>query len=299
MDNQDKKVQKNDALWAAVSRGEVDGIAEIVVTGADVDFRGEGGVTPLMAAARSGRTDIMDILLRLDAGIDCQDDKGLTPAMWAAKASQPDALKLLLKAGADTGVRNADGKTVMTMARDSHDIPIYAILQAAEEGRLFAPRGEAGQDGAPTSRSRSKASQSRERDDRSGTPGSGVPRGLVLTLAALAVVAVASLLFLGFSGVGPLSAAQGLIKGNRAEMEAHRTLLYAVEYIEKVRHDKGAVPDHLPGAIKAVKGTWSYRALNEHRYVLSLTEKGRTYSYDSDEGLQAAFPELGSWGKAR
>ncbi len=295
MDDQDKKAQKNDALWTSVRRGEVDNIAEIVVTGADVDCRGEGGVTPLMAAAKSGRTDIMDILLRLDADIDRQDDKGLTSAMWAAKASQPDALKMLLKAGADAGIRNAEGKTVTTMARDSHDIPIYAILQAAEEGRLFAPKGEAGQDGPATPQKRLTVAPS----PSSGTRNSGMPRGLVLTLAAVAVVAVASLLFLGFAGVGPLSSAQGLVKGNLKEMDAHRTLLYGVEYIEKVRHDKGAVPSQLPGAIKAVEGTWNYRVLSKHHYVLSLTEKGRTYTYDSDQGLRAAFPELGSWGKGR
>lgn len=299
MDNESKKVQKNGALWAAISHGEAENIAEIVVTGADVDCRGEGGMTPLMAVARFGRTDVMDILLRLDADIDCQDDKGLTPVMWAAKASQPEALKMLLRAGADVDVRNADGKTVMAMARDSHDIPIYAILQAAEEGRFSVPREEAGQDAARSPSHRPKTAMPRERFEDSGSRRSGMRRSLMVALASAAAVIVFSLLLLGFYGVGPLSAAQGLINGRQAESDARETLLFGVEYIEKYRHDQGKIPDHLPGAVQSVQGKWTYKVLNDKRYVLSLTEKNKTYTYDSVEDLKTAFPELLSWGKRR
>ncbi len=69
--------------------------------GADPDFSGEYGLTPLMSAALVNDMEALDILLKAHASPDKRDPSGRTAIFFAAESSSLDALKYLIAYGAD------------------------------------------------------------------------------------------------------------------------------------------------------------------------------------------------------
>ena len=80
----------------------------------DVDGRGAGGVTPLMAAALYGDAALVKRLVDLGAEVDAATASNATALMWAV----PDVGKMrpLLDAGADVNARTDDGRTPLLIA---------------------------------------------------------------------------------------------------------------------------------------------------------------------------------------
>jgi ankyrin repeat protein len=62
--------------------------------GADVNARGDQGMTPLHAAALGGNLDLADLLLKRGANPALKDDAGQTPLQIAARNDDPDSAKL-------------------------------------------------------------------------------------------------------------------------------------------------------------------------------------------------------------
>ena len=79
--------------------------------------RGEGGATPLMAAALYGDAQVVKQLLAAGADANAANAAGVTPLMWAAprvEIAQP-----LLEAGADVHARSEDGRSALLIASGS------------------------------------------------------------------------------------------------------------------------------------------------------------------------------------
>jgi thioredoxin-related protein len=68
----------------------------LIKSGADVDIRNSGGITPLMMAAGAGRRDIVKQLLAAGARVDFKDYQGNSVTDWA-KRSKDDGLVAMLE----------------------------------------------------------------------------------------------------------------------------------------------------------------------------------------------------------
>jgi ankyrin repeat protein len=124
---------------------------------AAVDHRNDSGETPLIAAAEAGKTDMIDVLVKNGANINAQKQldvnysasflefgrfsmtgsmpvgqmpgsapppkpefvawRGMTALMWAARKGDAQTLLYLIAKGADITIKDAKGRTAMTMAR--------------------------------------------------------------------------------------------------------------------------------------------------------------------------------------
>lgn len=91
-DTRSGNAMANTALHAALAGvSALAVVLRLVESGADVDARAAGGVTPLHVAASRGQRPVVDLLLAHGADPDVRDDQGRTPARLAAERGH-DAL---------------------------------------------------------------------------------------------------------------------------------------------------------------------------------------------------------------
>ena len=67
----------------------------LINSGADVDIRNSGGITPLMLAAGAGRRDIVKQLLAAGARVDFKDYQGNSVTDWAKRSKDEELVALL------------------------------------------------------------------------------------------------------------------------------------------------------------------------------------------------------------
>ena len=103
----------------ASSDATVSQVRECLDLGADVNARGEYGLTPLMFAAQSNENpEVISLLLKAGAEVNAKEKLGWTPLMQAAMFnSNPEVISTLLKAGA--GSQCEDGIWVYSADRRS------------------------------------------------------------------------------------------------------------------------------------------------------------------------------------
>ncbi|KAF8066398.1 CTTNBP2 [Scenedesmus sp. PABB004] len=99
-------------LEAAARANDAAAAADAIADGADLNARGGGGQTPIMAATLSGSTDVVRLLLSehraaLDLSLGEQD--GYTPLHGAGFQGRAEAAALLIAAGLDPRERHQDG----------------------------------------------------------------------------------------------------------------------------------------------------------------------------------------------
>jgi ankyrin repeat protein len=157
----------NKELLLAAHRGELDKLKQLLDAGADVNYRNEDSMTPLMFAVTSDHLDIVNELIRRGADIttaamngatalhlaanfghvdilkkiidthlaerdhlNAQDSRGQTALHGAAEGGMVNSVMLLLQKGADATIMDDDGNTA------------YDLAQSPEiRGLLPAPRG--------------------------------------------------------------------------------------------------------------------------------------------------------------
>jgi ankyrin repeat protein len=83
----------------------------------------QGGLTPLMFAARAGCSECAELLLDAGADIDLADPYGVTPVMVAALNLQNDLAAYLIEQGADIAQWDLYGRTPLYVAIDLVDYP--------------------------------------------------------------------------------------------------------------------------------------------------------------------------------
>lgn len=100
--------------------------------GADPNLSGNGGDTPLIAAARVGYLDAINWLLTAGARVDAENRMGETPLIVAVQQRQPLAVKRLLAAGANPDkADSAAGLSARDYAeRDSRSRQILQLIEA-------------------------------------------------------------------------------------------------------------------------------------------------------------------------
>jgi ankyrin repeat protein len=122
------------ALLKAARFGALGAVAALLEAGADPNFVGAGGVTPLHAAALSpAGAPVIRLLLSRGANPNARDGEGETPLHYAAEACNAEAARLLLERGADPRAEDRRGRTPLDLARcrEAAEILRQALEQAA------------------------------------------------------------------------------------------------------------------------------------------------------------------------
>ncbi|CAD5166256.1 unnamed protein product [Musa acuminata subsp. malaccensis] len=107
-------------LMFLANEGDLDGIKEVLGSGADVNFRDIDGRTALHVAACQGFADIAQLLLRIGAEADPEDRWGSTPLADAIHYNNNEVIRLLEKNGAKVRVAPMHVKNV-------REVPEYEI----------------------------------------------------------------------------------------------------------------------------------------------------------------------------
>jgi ankyrin repeat protein len=91
----DVPVQGTPPIVLAAGEDCADTIRFLVSRGADVNARGEGGLTALMAAARRGLVPIAELLIASGADPEARNDRDQTAWFYAAMSGQQEFVELL------------------------------------------------------------------------------------------------------------------------------------------------------------------------------------------------------------
>ncbi len=105
-------------------------VAELLVSGAQIDARNNDGNQALWFACFSGSLEIMDLLIATGIDINNQNDNGATCLMYAASSGKDEIVAKLLQAGVDTGVKTLDDYTALDMAAN---LASLKLIRKAEQ----------------------------------------------------------------------------------------------------------------------------------------------------------------------
>jgi ankyrin repeat protein len=132
-------------FFAAVQRGDVKHVSDLLANGIDIHVRSTErfyqGYTALHYAARDGRVPVMQLLLSRGANLNLTANKNDTPLYVASVSNQPAAVELLLKNGADPNefiVR--DGPFDVAITAGNSDI-VEIFLNAGAKPNFRHPDG--------------------------------------------------------------------------------------------------------------------------------------------------------------
>jgi ankyrin repeat protein len=109
-----------------------DKIQLLLDAGADVNWKGVDGQTPLLRAAWLHPIDIIQLLLRHKAQVDLPgkwSNLEWTPLMMAAYSRKMESVRLLLEAGADRTLKDSEGKTALHRAIEQNNKEIVDLLR--------------------------------------------------------------------------------------------------------------------------------------------------------------------------
>lgn len=120
------------SLLLAVSRGYYEIAKVLISAGADVNFEGIHGNTPLMLASSNGYESIVKLLLDNRADVNKRSRIGSTALMNAASAGYVNIVKMLLDKNADVNVKNNLGDTALMLAQKNGHENIAEILKSVE-----------------------------------------------------------------------------------------------------------------------------------------------------------------------
>lgn len=136
----------SDELFAAVRRGDVERVKELLDEGADVNEPEPNGMTVLMVAASENQNAVVqELLARKEINVDAQDDLGMTALMLAAAGNNITVAKLLLNAMAGDELLNSDSEAADDIARARGNFALADLIvqrqnmrkvQQAEELKL-------------------------------------------------------------------------------------------------------------------------------------------------------------------
>lgn len=121
-------------LHVAAISGETTVGAYITECGGDVNLPDNNGNTPLHLAAMNNKRLFVSMLLWGEANVNATNSEGNTPLHEAAKRGFAQVAYMLLQDGGDSAkdLVNADGKTALTLAKESGDQKTIECIENPE-----------------------------------------------------------------------------------------------------------------------------------------------------------------------
>jgi ankyrin repeat protein len=124
-------------VWQAAYDGNLEAVRSAVERGADVNARGKGGFSALLAAARNGHLDVVKYLVERGADINKRDNqRNKTPLLAASFDGHYDIVKYLVDKGADLNAQGVNGWTPLHDAAyiGNFEIVKYLVDHNADVG---------------------------------------------------------------------------------------------------------------------------------------------------------------------
>jgi ankyrin repeat protein len=117
-------------MWAGFNGHAA--VAEYLLdAGAAIDAKDSSGRTALMYASSGPFSETVGLLLERGAEVNAQGTlEGFTPLMTAAAEGLADVVRVLLGAGADRNIKDVDGDTALTFARQNGHTEVVALLES-------------------------------------------------------------------------------------------------------------------------------------------------------------------------
>ncbi len=103
-------------LIKAAKDGNLAKVTELLNTGADVNFKSDTGVTPLIAASAAGRLNVVKALVDKGANLNIQGPDNYTALAEATDHNFPDIVSFLIEKGANLELKEANGFTPLLIA---------------------------------------------------------------------------------------------------------------------------------------------------------------------------------------
>ncbi|MDQ0642959.1 ankyrin repeat domain-containing protein [Microbacterium murale] len=115
-------------LLAAASTGDVEGVRTALRDGADLETRGENGMTALIIAAKANHVEAARTLIEAGADVNAQDDIQDSAYLYAGARGHDEILRLTLESGADLSSTNRFGGTALIPASERGLLSTVQIL---------------------------------------------------------------------------------------------------------------------------------------------------------------------------
>ena len=121
--------KRDESLWGAARRGEIETIRKHLAEGGDVNARNNEGDTLLASAALVGENEMVRYLLKQGADSKLGNKERDTALHGAAFLGQLQAVQLLIASGADINARNQQGRTPLDNAFGAWNQEIQGVVQ--------------------------------------------------------------------------------------------------------------------------------------------------------------------------
>jgi len=114
-----------------LSARTIDAARSALDAGADIEARGDGGATPLIAATKRNDVDLARMLIGAGADVNAKDDIQDSAYLYAGARGHDDILVLTLENGADLTSTNRFGGTALIPASERGLLSTVLILLEA------------------------------------------------------------------------------------------------------------------------------------------------------------------------
>jgi ankyrin repeat protein len=117
-------------MWAAFN-GHTQVVAFLLEKGAKVDAKDASGRTALMYASSGPFRETVELLIKKGADVNLQGtQEGFTALMTAAAEGQAEVVRLRLAHGADPSLKDGDGDTAESFAREKGHPDVVDLLSS-------------------------------------------------------------------------------------------------------------------------------------------------------------------------
>lgn len=166
---------RDSAFLAAVERGDVVSVAELLEAGADPDLRFADGDPLLLRAIKRNHGNVALALMSAGAKVSAADSFGWTPLMIAVLGGQDDLAAILLERQADPDRAADDGTTARSIAAMREQDELLALMDGGQAGPEPATAGVPADAPEQTAPERSESARAVEAEPRPVASEAGRP----------------------------------------------------------------------------------------------------------------------------